>query len=102
MSEDSVIANDIERFDADVQTFSTAVQSLRKDYDALEQNVGALSDMWTGEAHDALWESFQTDYATLGGIVEYLEHLSEGLAEASSSYRSCETTVANVVANLEV
>ena len=96
------IANDLGKFGGDVQEFKALCTRLRTAHQTLASDFGALHSMWEGEAHNALTERFQEDYAVLGDLVDYLTALEQSLDHANDEYHRCENNVAGIIDSINV
>lgn len=95
------LANDMGRFDGDVQAFVSSYATLRSDCEDLRFSMTELGNMWEGEAFEALLTRFQSDFALLESLLERVERLSQSLVYANSAYDTCENKVRDALNELD-
>lgn len=98
----STIANNLSTFDSDIDLFFSTCANLRRAYESLGTGMSGMQSMWTGEAHDVLQARFNTDYARLEEVVQFMEQTGQALREASNTYHSCESNIATVIESLAI
>lgn len=96
------IANDMSRFENQVQEFAGALNSLMTEFEEMSLHMGELNNMWTGEAHDELLWSFSEDSKNIRSMLEYMKILLSDLYYADEEYTDCEQRVRNIIEQLSV
>ena len=96
------IANDLPKFDQDINDFHGSQQDMVNHYEMLVTHMNELSKMWEGEAHNQLMETFDVDSKRTLELIEMLKEIHDELRFAHSEYTNCENTVASYIDNMMV
>ena len=97
-----VIANDLERFGQDITDYNQMLTRLDADQISLLTHMNELQNMWEGEAHNQFMETFNKDYEIVLQMVEFLKELHGDMTYADTEYTECESSVGNIIENMNV
>lgn len=97
-----IIANDLNRFDEDIEDFKGFFKELNSNYEMLVTHMNDLNRMWEGEAHNQFLETFSVDSNKVMDMLKLLEEISNDLVFAHSEYSSCEEIVASIIDSISV
>ncbi len=98
----SIIANDLVRFNEDISDYHSQEQELNRNFESLVTHMNALNNMWKGEAHDTLMESFSIDRDQSMTMIDHIREIYNELVFAHNEYTNCEGTVANIIDGIPV
>lgn len=96
------IANDMPRFQNQIQEFAGALNGLTAEFEEMSARMNALNSMWMGEAHDEFLRTFSADTKKVQDMLEYMRTLLSNLNYAESEYTNCEQTVGNMIEQINV
>ena len=94
------IANELERFKADIDTYDQSFQVIRNTYKEMFDQIKALDAMWTGTAHDAFMVQFGNDAERMEEIIKFAGEFLDDLRYAHNEYTRCESSVNDIVNSL--
>ena len=95
-----IIANDIERFRADIASYETELQNLRTAYKKALSDKLALSLMWDGPAHAAFITGFGSDLFSMEQSIRNFQQILSDMKTALEAYSRGERAVADIVSSL--
>lgn len=98
----SIIANNLPKFENDIQAYDTVCGKLKTDYAGLIKHMVDLNGMWTGEAYETLMSSFLEDKKEAEGVMEFLEDMSKKLKTADVEYTDCEKQVKQIIDSISI
>ncbi len=100
---------DIEEISVNTKTLSTDktdiegyLASIRKDLEAMQDNVEALNQMWSGTANSRFNMAFNSDIKFLMEICDNLQKVIDFEATAITEYNSCEQKVSQLIAEISL
>ena len=98
----SIIANDLPRYQGDIDDYSTSYNRLIEETQMLAAHMTDLNQMWEGEAHAALIATFAADYAKLQELNAELYRYRQDMQYAHGEYSSCENQIAAMIDSIRV
>ena len=96
------IANDMEKFEDQIQKFDNALNKLETGFEEMAIHMRELNSMWTGEAHDEFLITFENDEKMVLKMIEYMKVLLSNLNYADTEYANCESTVSHMIEQIVV
>ncbi|MBE5912016.1 WXG100 family type VII secretion target [Pseudobutyrivibrio sp.] len=97
-----VIANDLGRFDPDIENFKGDEKGLNKNFESLVEHVTTLNTMWDGAAYNTFINRFNRDKEEAQNLINQLENVYNNLRFAYTEYSDCENSVASVIDEMNV
>ena len=96
------IANELSRFNTDVEQFKTALDDLDNNYTNVFETIESLNSTWAGQAHDAFLTQFDNDNKNVKDMIEELKKYRDDLLFANNEYTKCEAEVNDIVTSLSI
>ncbi|MCR5526156.1 MAG: WXG100 family type VII secretion target [Lachnospiraceae bacterium] len=96
------IANDLERFAADIEAYNTALSGAESEHDGVFSDINSLNSMWTGNAHDTFMNQFNADSDTMKEMLKLLKQFGTDLENAKKEYTQCEQSVEEIISAIKV
>lgn len=86
----------------DTTSISGDLKQVQRKIEAMQTDVTAMNQMWTGEANKAFNQAFNDDIKILQSLCEALEELIGYETTAKSEYDKCEKNVASLISSMNV
>lgn len=102
MASENRIANDLERFHADISSTEELLAQVQATSDKMFTSLDSLNTSWEGSAHNAFVANVNEDRAFMTEVLKTLRTYTESLDAAETTYRTCESDVSNVIAGIRV
>ena len=96
------MANNLETFNGDIGDYNTHYQNLVNHFSDMVDHMNALNNMWEGEAHNELLQTFETDRQKTHDMIDDFNKILEELRFAHTQYSDCERNVANMINQMPV
>jgi WXG100 family type VII secretion target len=88
--------------DQDINSMSTLLNQIRTNMNGMFDSIQELDAMWDGPAHQAFAEQVTADKALMVTLCNTVQEIIESMENAKTSYRQCESAVADVVNQIEI
>jgi len=96
------IANDLERFAADIEAYNTSLTGATNEYKGVFEEINSLNTMWTGNAHDTFMNQFNADANTMKEMLDVLKQFGTDLETAKKEYTQCEQSVEQIISAVKI
>jgi WXG100 family type VII secretion target len=96
------MGNNLDRFRNDITNFQNALQDFSNAYQKADGSIQSLNGMWEGPAKNALLAMFAQDAEMIKEVINNLRTIYETYDEAHKEYTQCETSVADLIASMNV
>ena len=98
----SVIANNLPKFENDIQSYENVCKNLQTHYACVVKNMIDLNAMWRGESYEALIKTFNEDMKAAQGVMDFLEEMKGKLYTADNEYSDCEKRVRRLINDINI
>ena len=97
-----VIANDLNRFSSDINSYERSMQLAQQQLGKLLERYQMLQVQWEGEAQKVFLSSAAADLEEMSDVLSELNRILTDLRDAKNSYAACENEVDQLIRSLRV
>lgn len=86
-----------DRLQNDIDSLNEHLQKMCRLIDNMMSGIEGMGAMWEGEAKDAFFVQFKSDYQTIKSMENTIRAMIEDLKYAQEKYVSCENNVETII-----